>query len=134
MAFMLSDCCRAALMMLLHPTIMNNPSFLNVDSGIILESSNALSRLLRMKIKMYFFFQMFQFFLFQFVPSDLQHQHVSKEEEEDLTDQQVCKQDKNSSLDLDDSEPPQIKEEKEEPCTSQEREQLGLKQESDNLW
>lgn len=76
---------------------------------------------------------MFQFFLFQFVPSDLQHQHVSKEEEEDLTDQQVCKQDKNSSLDLDDSESPQIKEEKEEPCTSQEREQLGLKQESDNF-
>ncbi|KAL4007698.1 hypothetical protein ACER0C_001550 [Sarotherodon galilaeus] len=61
---------------------------------------------------------------------DLQQQHVI-EKEEVLTDQQVCIQERNSSLTEEDPEPPQIKEEQEELCTSQEGEQLGLKQETD---
>ncbi|CAI5697390.1 unnamed protein product [Oreochromis niloticus] len=67
---------------------------------------------------------------FPFVPSDVQQQHAF-EEEEIFTDQQVCNQERNSSLDQKDPEPPQIKEEQEEGCSSQEGEQLGLKQEAD---
>uniref|UniRef100_A0A669F433 Zinc finger protein 501-like n=1 Tax=Oreochromis niloticus TaxID=8128 RepID=A0A669F433_ORENI len=54
--------------------------------------------------------------------SDVQQQHAF-EEEEIFTDQQVCNQERNSSLDQKEPEPPQIKEE-------QEGEQLGLKQEA----
>ncbi|KAL4007641.1 hypothetical protein ACER0C_001493 [Sarotherodon galilaeus] len=61
---------------------------------------------------------------------DVQQQHAF-EEEEVFTDQQVCNQERNSSLDQKDPEPPQIKEEQEEGCSSQEGEQLGLKQEAD---
>ncbi|XP_026016432.1 zinc finger and SCAN domain-containing protein 12-like isoform X2 [Astatotilapia calliptera] len=70
---------------------------------------------------------------------DLQQQHVGEEEEglgeeeEGLDEQQVCNQERNSSLDQEDPEPPQIKEEQEELCSSQEGEQLGLKQEADAL-
>ncbi|XP_030609214.1 uncharacterized protein LOC115796882 [Archocentrus centrarchus] len=53
---------------------------------------------------------------------DFQQQHICKEEV--LTDQQVCNQD---------LEPPQIKEEQEEVCSSQEGERLGLKQEADTF-
>ncbi|XP_033946341.1 claspin-like isoform X1 [Pseudochaenichthys georgianus] len=62
--------------------------------------------------------------------TELPQQHVCNEDE-DLTDQQLCSQERNSSLDQEDPEPPQIKEEQEELCTSQEEEQLGLKQETD---
>ncbi|XP_074495277.1 uncharacterized protein LOC141769772 [Sebastes fasciatus] len=58
---------------------------------------------------------------------ELPQQHVCKEEEV-LADQQLCIQERNSSLDQEDPEPPQIKEEQEELCTSQEGEQLVLKQ------
>ncbi|XP_069367571.1 uncharacterized protein [Paralichthys olivaceus] len=57
---------------------------------------------------------------------ELPQQHVCKEEEEEevLTDQE-----RNPSLDPLGPEPPHIKEEQEELCTSQEGEQLVLKQE-----
>ncbi|XP_045898671.1 zinc finger protein 1-like [Micropterus dolomieu] len=64
--------------------------------------------------------------------SQLPQQHVWKEEEV-LADQQLCIQERNSSLDQEDPEPPQIKEEQEELCTSQEGEQLVLKQETDTF-
>ncbi|XP_074495273.1 uncharacterized protein LOC141769769 [Sebastes fasciatus] len=54
---------------------------------------------------------------------ELPQQHVCKEKEV-LTDQQLCIQEMNSSLDQEDPEPLQIKEEQEELCTSQEGEQL----------
>ncbi|CAI5685964.1 unnamed protein product [Oreochromis niloticus] len=60
---------------------------------------------------------------------DVQQQHAF-EEEKVLTDREVCNQDRNSSLDQEDPEPPQIKEEQEKLCNSQEGEQLGLKQEA----
>ncbi|XP_026036635.1 putative golgin subfamily A member 6-like protein 19 [Astatotilapia calliptera] len=60
------------------------------------------------------------------------HQHAFKEEDV-LTDQQVFNQERNSSLDQEDPQPPQIKEEQEELCRSQEGEQLGLKQEADTF-
>ncbi|XP_039466336.1 zinc finger protein 436-like [Oreochromis aureus] len=63
---------------------------------------------------------------------DLPQQHDCKEEE-GLDEQQVCNQERNSSLDQEDPEPPQIKEEQEEPCSSQEGEQLGLKQETEGI-
>ncbi|XP_025756998.1 zinc finger protein 771 isoform X3 [Oreochromis niloticus] len=63
---------------------------------------------------------------------DLPRQHDC-EEEEGLDEQQVFNQERNSSLDQEDPEPPQIKEEQEEPCSSQEGEQLGLKQESEGI-
>uniref|UniRef100_A0A8C9Z8Y5 C2H2-type domain-containing protein n=1 Tax=Sander lucioperca TaxID=283035 RepID=A0A8C9Z8Y5_SANLU len=63
---------------------------------------------------------------------ELPQQHVCKEEEV-LSDQQLCIQEKNSSLDQEDPEPPQIKEEQEELCPSQEGEQLVLKQETDTF-
>ncbi len=69
-------------------------------------------------------------FLWFSVPPELPQQHVCKEEEV-LTDRQLCVQERNSSLDQEDPEPPQIKEEQEELCTSQEGEQLVLKQETD---
>ncbi|XP_033973911.1 zinc finger protein 2-like isoform X1 [Trematomus bernacchii] len=62
--------------------------------------------------------------------TELPQQHVCNEDEV-LTDQQLCSQERNSSLDQEDPEPPQIKEEQEELCTSQEEEQLELKQETD---
>ncbi|KAM6943907.1 uncharacterized protein PEZ65_001829 [Lycodopsis pacificus] len=63
---------------------------------------------------------------------ELPQQHVCKEEEV-LSDQQLCIQERNSSLDQEDPDPPQIKEEQEEPCTSQEGEQLELKQETETF-
>ncbi|XP_008294029.1 histone-lysine N-methyltransferase SETMAR-like isoform X2 [Stegastes partitus] len=85
--------------------------------------------------------------------TDIPEQHVCKEEEV-LADQQPCYQERSSSPDQGDPEPPeikeeqeeliisfdqeelgppQIKEEQEELCTSQEKEQLVLKQETDTL-
>uniref|UniRef100_A0A3Q3QH69 C2H2-type domain-containing protein n=1 Tax=Monopterus albus TaxID=43700 RepID=A0A3Q3QH69_MONAL len=66
--------------------------------------------------------------------TELPQQHVCQQEEEEegvLADQQLWNQERNSSLDQEDPEPPQIKEEQEELCSSQEGEQLGLKQETD---
>ncbi|XP_063324657.1 zinc finger and SCAN domain-containing protein 32-like [Pelmatolapia mariae] len=54
-------------------------------------------------------------------------------EEEGLDEQQVCNQESNSSLDQEDPEPPQVKEKQEELCSSQEGEQLGLKQEAKGI-
>ncbi|XP_044213397.1 uncharacterized protein LOC122986283 [Thunnus albacares] len=48
---------------------------------------------------------------------EIPQQHVCKEEEEEVpADQQLCNQERNSSLDPEDPEPPQIKEEQEELC------------------
>ncbi|XP_073321937.1 uncharacterized protein [Pagrus major] len=63
---------------------------------------------------------------------ELQQQHVY-EEEEVQSDQQLCDQERNSSLDREDPDPPQIKEEQEELCTSQEGEQLVVKPETDTF-
>ncbi|XP_042277365.1 zinc finger protein 394-like isoform X3 [Thunnus maccoyii] len=46
---------------------------------------------------------------------------------------EYCNQERNSSVDQEDPEPPQIKEEQEELCTSLEGEQLVLKQETENF-
>ncbi|XP_042277373.1 zinc finger protein 480-like [Thunnus maccoyii] len=58
---------------------------------------------------------------------ELPQQHVCKE---DLADQQLFNQERNSSLDQEDPEPPQIKDEQDELCNSLEGEQLVLKQET----
>ncbi|XP_074480728.1 uncharacterized protein LOC141761292 [Sebastes fasciatus] len=63
---------------------------------------------------------------------ELPQQHVCKEEEVPV-DQKLCIQERNSSLDQKDPDPPQIKEEQEVLCTSQEGEQLVLKQETDSF-
>ncbi|XP_034093021.1 GDNF-inducible zinc finger protein 1-like [Gymnodraco acuticeps] len=52
-------------------------------------------------------------------------------EEQVLSEEQLCIQERNSSLDQEDPEPPQIKEEQEDLCTSPEGEQLGLEQDTD---
>ncbi|XP_042365532.1 zinc finger protein OZF-like [Plectropomus leopardus] len=61
---------------------------------------------------------------------ELPQQHDCKEDEI-LADQQLCVQERSSGPDQEEPEPPQIKEEQEELCTSQEGEQLELKQETD---
>ncbi|XP_030607824.1 uncharacterized protein LOC115795845 isoform X2 [Archocentrus centrarchus] len=58
---------------------------------------------------------------------------MKTKEEEGLDDQQVCSQERNSSLDQEDPEPPQIKEEQEELWTSLEGEQLVVKQETEEI-
>ncbi|XP_047445976.1 zinc finger protein 567-like [Mugil cephalus] len=63
---------------------------------------------------------------------DLPQQHVYTEEEV-LTEQQLCDQERNSSLDQEEPEPPQIKEEQEELCSIQQEEHLILNQETDPL-
>nr|XP_024654762.1 uncharacterized protein LOC106676975 [Maylandia zebra] len=60
---------------------------------------------------------------------DLPQQRDCKENEE-LDDLQVCSQERNSSLDQQDTDPPQIKEEQEEISINHEEEQLALKQET----
>ncbi|XP_059183146.1 zinc finger and SCAN domain-containing protein 21-like [Centropristis striata] len=62
---------------------------------------------------------------------ELPQQHVCKEEEGLSDQQQLCIQERSSSLDQEDPDPLQVKEEQEEPCTSQEGEQLVLKQETE---
>ncbi|XP_059192786.1 zinc finger protein OZF-like [Centropristis striata] len=64
---------------------------------------------------------------------ELPQQRVCEEEEEEEevpADQQLCIQERNSSLDQEDPEPPQVKEELKELITSQEGEQLVVKQET----
>ncbi|XP_008289309.1 uncharacterized protein LOC103364080 isoform X2 [Stegastes partitus] len=62
----------------------------------------------------------------------LPQQHVC-EQEEVLADQQLHNQAKNSNLDQEDPESPQIKEEQEELCLSQDGEHLVLTQKTDML-
>ncbi|XP_041849474.1 zinc finger protein 501-like isoform X2 [Melanotaenia boesemani] len=64
--------------------------------------------------------------------TDVPQQHACKEDEA-LDDQQLCNQERTSSLNQEEPELPQIKEEQEELCTSQEAEQLVLKQETDTF-
>lgn len=76
-------------------------------------------------------------FFFFFSP-ELSEQHDFKEEkegeeEDDLSGQQFCNQDRNSSFMQEDPEPPQIKVEQEELCTTEDREQLVLKEEIDDI-
>ena len=76
------------------------------------------------------------FFILFSVPSELQQQHVFTEEEEVLSDQQSCDQERNSSLDQEDPDHPdhpQIKEEQRDHGTSQEGEQHILKIETDTF-
>ncbi|XP_034728802.1 uncharacterized protein LOC117945425 isoform X2 [Etheostoma cragini] len=54
-------------------------------------------------------------------------------EEEVLADQQLCIQERNSRLDQEEPEPPQMKEEQEDLCISQKGEQLVLNQETDGV-
>ncbi|XP_045902450.1 zinc finger protein 239-like isoform X3 [Micropterus dolomieu] len=63
---------------------------------------------------------------------ELSQQHVCKEEEV-LADQQLWIQERIPGLDQEDPQPPQVKEEQEELCTSQEGEQLVVKQETDTF-
>ncbi|XP_030606919.1 zinc finger and SCAN domain-containing protein 2-like [Archocentrus centrarchus] len=60
-------------------------------------------------------------------------QHVSKEEEDVLTEQQLWNQERSSSHDPEEPEPPQIKEDQEELSSSQQGEQLVLKEETDTF-
>ncbi|XP_041792159.1 zinc finger protein 239-like [Chelmon rostratus] len=64
---------------------------------------------------------------------ELPQQHVFTEEEETLSDQQLCNQEKNSSLDQEEPEPPQIKEEQEELWSSQGGGQPALKEETNTF-
>ncbi|KAK2896100.1 zinc finger protein 260-like [Channa argus] len=63
---------------------------------------------------------------------EIPQQHVCTKEEV-LTDQQLCNQETNSSVDQEDPEPPHIKEEREVLCSIQEGEQLVLTQEMDTF-
>ncbi|KAM9365942.1 uncharacterized protein KZ484_012059 [Pholidichthys leucotaenia] len=63
--------------------------------------------------------------------TDAPQLHDCKEEEV-LTVQQLCKQERNSSLDQEEQDAAQVKEE-EELCSSQEEEDFGLKQETDTF-
>ncbi|CAI5677012.1 unnamed protein product [Oreochromis niloticus] len=65
--------------------------------------------------------------------TDVPQQPVCKEEEEVLPEQQLWNQERSSSVDQEEPEPPQIKEEQEELCSSQEGEQLVLKEEPDTF-
>ncbi|XP_051805466.1 zinc finger protein 180-like [Acanthochromis polyacanthus] len=67
----------------------------------------------------------------KFHTTDLLQQNV--QEENVLAEQNLCNQERNSNLDQEDPEPPQMKEEQEELRTSQEGEQLVLMEEADAL-
>ncbi|XP_039458078.1 uncharacterized protein LOC120434301 isoform X2 [Oreochromis aureus] len=60
--------------------------------------------------------------------TDVPQQHFCKEEEV-IADQQLWNQERSSNLDQEEPEAPQIKEEQEQLCSSQEGEQLVLKEE-----
>lgn len=60
------------------------------------------------------------------------HSNMKCEEEEGVDEQQVS-QERNSSLEHEDPGSPQIKEEPEEFCTSQEGEQQAVKQETEGI-
>ncbi|XP_067385313.1 zinc finger protein 121-like [Channa argus] len=66
---------------------------------------------------------------------EVTQQHVCKEEEEEgcLSNQQLCNQEWNSTLDQEDPDHPQIKKELEEHCASQEGKQIAVKQETETF-
>ncbi|XP_039464759.1 zinc finger protein 23-like isoform X2 [Oreochromis aureus] len=67
---------------------------------------------------------------------DLQQLNVCEEEvekEEPLTNQENYNEERSSSVDQEDPDPPQINEEQEDLCSSQNREQLGVKLEADTF-
>ncbi|XP_078018129.1 uncharacterized protein LOC117269892 isoform X2 [Epinephelus lanceolatus] len=64
--------------------------------------------------------------------TELPQQDVCKEEEV-VAEQQLCIEERKSSVDQEEPEPPQIKEEEEEVCSSQEGEQLEVKQETETF-
>ncbi|KAM9364724.1 uncharacterized protein KZ484_010891 [Pholidichthys leucotaenia] len=64
--------------------------------------------------------------------TDAPQLHDCKEEEV-LTVQQLCNQERNSSLDQEEQDVTQVKEEEEELCSSQEEEDFGLKEETDTF-
>nr|XP_024655362.1 uncharacterized protein LOC101465537 isoform X2 [Maylandia zebra] len=64
--------------------------------------------------------------------TDVPQQQVC-EEEEVLPEQQLWNQERSSSVEQEEPEAPQIKEEQEELCSSQQGEQLGLKEETDTF-
>uniref|UniRef100_A0A3P8TH93 C2H2-type domain-containing protein n=1 Tax=Amphiprion percula TaxID=161767 RepID=A0A3P8TH93_AMPPE len=72
------------------------------------------------------------FFMCSIVPPDCPQQHVCKEGN-GLANRQLCNQEKNFSLDQEEPEPPQITEEQEEVCTSQQGKQIVLKQVTDTF-
>ncbi|XP_041654525.1 transcription factor TBF1-like [Cheilinus undulatus] len=63
---------------------------------------------------------------------DVPKKNVTKDEEV-VTDQQLCNQERNFSLDQEEPEPPQMKEEQQELFSSQKGEQLKIKQETDTF-
>ncbi|XP_047430634.1 zinc finger protein 112-like isoform X2 [Mugil cephalus] len=65
------------------------------------------------------------------VPHQLHHKEEEEEEEEEevLVDEQPCNQERNSSLEQGEPEPPRIKEEQQELCTNQKEEQIEVKEE-----
>uniref|UniRef100_A0A3P8SBX8 C2H2-type domain-containing protein n=1 Tax=Amphiprion percula TaxID=161767 RepID=A0A3P8SBX8_AMPPE len=71
-------------------------------------------------------------FMCSIVPPDLPQQHVC-EEGKGLTNQQLCNQENNFSQDHEDPEPPQINEEQEKLCTSQQGKQIVLNQATDTF-
>ncbi|XP_049445874.1 zinc finger protein 432-like isoform X2 [Epinephelus fuscoguttatus] len=64
--------------------------------------------------------------------TELPQQHVCKEEEV-VPEQQLCIEERKSSVEQEEPEAPEIKEEEEEVCSSQEGEQLVVKQETDGF-
>ncbi|XP_042344525.1 zinc finger protein 836-like [Plectropomus leopardus] len=64
---------------------------------------------------------------------ELPQQHDFQEKEVLPDQQELCAQERNSNLDQEDPEPPRIKEEQEDLCSSQEGEQLVLKEETDTF-
>uniref|UniRef100_A0AAQ5XSP1 C2H2-type domain-containing protein n=1 Tax=Amphiprion ocellaris TaxID=80972 RepID=A0AAQ5XSP1_AMPOC len=72
------------------------------------------------------------FFVRSIVLPDLPQQHVCKERK-GLTNLLLCNQEKNFSLDQEDLKPPQINEEQEKICTSQQGNQIVLNQVTDTF-
>nr|XP_020453850.1 zinc finger protein 771-like [Monopterus albus] len=64
---------------------------------------------------------------------EVPEQYTFKEEQEVLANHQLCNQERTSSLAQENPEPPQVKEEQEEFCTSQEEEQFEQRQGTDTF-
>lgn len=73
------------------------------------------------------------FCVFPELPQQDLSQEEKEEEEEGLTEQQLCSQERNSTLDQENLETPQIKEEQQEVCCHQQEEQFVLKQETETF-
>ncbi|XP_034547132.1 uncharacterized protein LOC117818384 isoform X2 [Notolabrus celidotus] len=59
------------------------------------------------------------------------HRTEPQSKQQNLSDKQLCNQKRDSTLDQEDPEPPQIQEQQEELCRGQEGEQLDLEEETD---